>query len=78
MTNSTSNGAKRWFSISMLLLGLVIAGFAGVLRGDWIGRSAAQEVEQRVEKRMEEKFEALKEDMQEIKSDLKELLRAQD
>jgi len=74
-----ANGTPRnWFSISMLLLGIVLGGFAGVLRGDWIGEEAAAAVEIRVESHMQERFGALKEDIQEIKDDLKELLRVRD
>ena len=76
--NPNNNSTKRWFSISMLLIGIVLGGFSGILRGDWLGREAAKAVEQRVEQRMQERFGALKEDIEEIKYDLKELLRAKD
>lgn len=75
MANGTP---KNWFSISMLLFGIVIGGFAGILRGEWLGEDAAHAVEARVEAHMQERFGALKEDIEEIKDDLKELLRLRD
>jgi hypothetical protein len=72
---TTSKNGSRWFSISCFLLGLVLAGFGGILRGDWIGRKAAAEAEERIESRMQERFGWLREDMREVKKDLKELLR---
>lgn len=79
MTSSnSSNGTKRWFSISMLLLGIIVGGFSGIVRGDWLGRDAAKVVEHRVESHMQERFSSLKEDIQEIKADVKELLKIRD
>jgi hypothetical protein len=75
---ANGNSPRTWFSVAMLLFGIVLGGFAGVVRGDWLGRDAAQKVEQRVEARMQERFGELKEDIQDIKQDLKELLRSRD
>ena len=42
------------FAVCMFLAGVVVTGVAGVIRGDYIGRDAAHEVEERLNRRIDD------------------------
>lgn len=68
---ATVDNTSRWFSISMFLLGVILAGAAGVLRGDWLGERAANAVEHRVEGRLERMENRLNKRLDEILDEVK-------
>jgi len=75
MADSLKNGKGVWFSISLFLAGILLSGSAMVVRGDFLGDKAAEEVEDRMEQRVDRLEERIHGDIQEIKQDVKTLLQ---
>lgn len=70
------NGNGKWSLATITFLaGLVLAGLAGVVRGDWLGREAASEVKSEVLVYHDKDIEHLKEGQDRIEKKLDELLR---
>jgi len=67
----------NWFAISMFLAGLVVAGFAGVVRGDWLGSKHADAVEHRVNERVDREITEIRADLTYLRSRLDELIALQ-
>lgn len=53
-------------AVCMFLAGLVVAGLGGVIRGDYLGRQAALEVEARVNQRIDRTLTSTDKALQEI------------
>lgn len=70
------NGVKVW-AITAFLAGLVVAGLAGIIRGDWVGRDAASEVRIEVLDIHDRDVVYIKEGQDRIEKKLDELLRIQ-
>ena len=67
----------NWFAMTMFLAGLVVAGFGGVLRGDWLGSTAAAAVEHRVSERADREIAEIRADLTYLRSRLDELIALQ-
>ena len=67
----------NWFAVTMFLAGLVVAGFGGVVRGDWLGGTAATAVEQRVNERADREIAEIRADLTYLRSRLDELIALQ-
>jgi len=70
------NGHRGW-GVALFLAGALFAGTAGVIRGDWLGRDAAEEVKVEVTAAHDKDLGYMKEDMQRIEKKIDELLRIQ-
>jgi len=67
----------NWFPLSMFLAGLIVAGTAGVIRGDWLGSSAAAAVEKRLSERSDREIAEVRADLTYLRSRLDELIAMQ-
>jgi len=67
----------RWFSIAMFLAGLLVAGTAGVIRGDVLGNKAADAVEHRLSIRADREIAEIRADLTYLRSRLDELISMQ-
>ena len=59
--------ADLWQSLAFFLGGLVVSGVAMILRGDFLGRQAAKEVERRLSERMDREIASVGRELREIK-----------
>ena len=67
----------NWFAVTMFMAGIVIAGFGGVVRGEWLGDRAAEAVEQRVNERADREIAEIRADLTYLRSRLDELIALQ-
>ena len=70
------NGIKAW-ALTAFLAGIVVAGLAGVVRGDWLGDEAAEHVREEITVYHDKDVDHLKEGQERIEAKLDELLRIQ-
>lgn len=73
-----SERSTNWFSVAMFLAGLVVAGVGGVIRGDFLGASAAEAVERRVNERADREIAEVKTTLVYLRTRLDELIALQE
>jgi len=81
VANERGGGNSVWAPVPMLLIGLILSGVAGVVRGDWLGGQAAASVEARTTKAHDElaaqaakEREALERRLAVVETNYKEIL----
>ena len=60
---------ERWFSITLLLAGIVLGGMVG----SWNGKAEAHEVKQQIEERLDREVQYIRESIDELKDMVRDL-----
>lgn len=73
MAATSGNGGKYWAGIALFLAGVLISGAGMVIRGDALGREAADQVQDQLEARLARMESRWEQDMEEIKTLLRRI-----
>lgn len=64
-----------WQMVASGLFGALSTGIVAVVRGDFLGKAAAKEVEERLTARMDREISAIHEDIKEVKEMIRGLIK---
>lgn len=71
------NGNGTGWKVAIFLAGFLIAGVAGVIRGDWLGDQEAQEVKEYIVEYHDRDFANMKEQLTRVEKKVDQLLQIQ-